>query len=462
MRTPVVALLAATTLLTGGCVGAPISEEAEQASSELRSCNARWQPSADAMAAGNRANVPYQSAGGACSGGATAGALELGRYVRSHFGGQVDGSIPGDGIQIYNCRRVRGGSSMSLHSTGRAVDIFIPLRGGRADNAKGDVIANWLMANAEHIGIQYIIWDRTRFKASGSNRSRCYTGSHSHNNHIHVELSRAASSKRTPFFRGVPAVEPERPAEPAPDRQPDPQPRPERQPDVQPEPERRPERQPEPERQPDAQPEPDRPPDPAPRPVLGWIGDACSADGQCETGSCLLDHRPASGQGICVQACAGYCADRPGYATTFCAPNESVGARGAGGVCLSKAHALNGRCTHRGDLTPMEVARHVGGSGARHGYATICAPNEALPAAAPEAAPDRGAAPQQMCGGVGQAVSNNGDDCAGTPENTWRCACSGQWDVPISQVCRDGSWLTFHVDPRDCGACSGSYSRACD
>lgn len=406
--------LALLVIAAVGCVGPPEDataerEASEQEDSELRSCDSRWQPSAQAAEAGNRASVSYSGAGGSCSGGPTSGAVELGRHVKRQFSELVNDRVAGDGVQIYNCRRIRGGRGLSLHATGRALDIFVPTVGGRANNAAGDVIANWLVTNAEHIGVQSVIWDRARYRASGSDRFRCYTGSNPHADHIHVELSQAAAARRTPFFQGVPAAEPEP--------------------------------------EPVAEPVPADEPVPAveAQPARQWIGGVCDSGADCESGSCF--------ERICVQGCAGYCPDRAGQPTTFCAPREALGAAGDGGLCVSKAHELNRRCAHRNDVLPLEVERHVGASRARHGYATVCAPSRSLPAAAPE--------PQPMCGGRGVAVSNNGDDCAGTPEDTWRCACSGQWDIPISQVCRDGRWLTFHTDPKDCGGCAGRYSRAC-
>ncbi len=54
----------------------------------------------------------------------------------------------------------------------------------------------------------------------------------------------------------------------------------------------------------------------------------------------------------------------------------------------------------------------------------------------------------------------NGDPCSDPPE-TWRCVWSDRWDDWISQVCRDGAWVTFHINPRDCEACCDDYSIAC-
>jgi hypothetical protein len=28
-------------------------------------------------------------------------------------------------------------------------------------------------------------------------------------------------------------------------------------------------------------------------------------------------------------------------------------------------------------------------------------------------------------------------------------------------VCRNGHWITYHLNPQNCGACCGSFSTAC-
>jgi 3D (Asp-Asp-Asp) domain-containing protein len=71
------------------------------------------------------------------------------------------------------------------------------------------------------------------------------------------------------------------------------------------------------------------------------------------------------------------------------------------------------------------------------------------------------------CGGSGGcwvasqfASGANGDPCAEPPE-TWRCAWIASYVTYGSQVCRDGEWVTYHLNPADCAACCGDYSSAC-
>jgi hypothetical protein len=59
----------------------------------------------------------------------------------------------------------------------------------------------------------------------------------------------------------------------------------------------------------------------------------------------------------------------------------------------------------------------------------------------------------------GHMSTTDGGSCS-SPES-WRCVYSPSFGANVSQVCRDGRWLNFHVDPRDCADCCGSYSTSC-
>ncbi|MEZ4470245.1 MAG: hypothetical protein R3F60_05465 [bacterium] len=160
----------------------------------------RWALPPATRSAGEARAIPYTGApswsgGRNCTGGLTAGARALGEYVVANFRGARS-------FEGYACRQIRGSSGMSVHGTGRALDIFVPLSGGAADNDLGDPIANWLVEHASEIGVQLIIWDRTIWSGSRSPRDRQYTGEHPHHDHLHVELTPAASRRETPFFTG--------------------------------------------------------------------------------------------------------------------------------------------------------------------------------------------------------------------------------------------------------------------
>ncbi len=101
------------------------------------------------------------------------------------------------------CRQNTGNTAyLSVHSIGRAIDLSIPTIGGDADNTAGDAVANWLVENAQRIGVQLVVWDRTAWNGSraAGTKVRPYTGPIPHVDHIHMELSVDGANRRTPFF----------------------------------------------------------------------------------------------------------------------------------------------------------------------------------------------------------------------------------------------------------------------
>jgi MYXO-CTERM domain-containing protein len=163
-----------------------------------------WHIPADTLAIGDTQWVENTQAGpwrgeSGCGGGILAGASEFRDWLRVAFP-QID-SIGG-----YSCRPIVGApGTMSVHATGRALDVMIStVSGSAADNTAGDPIGNWLIENAEYVGIQYIIWDRWQWngESSAGSKSRAYTGEHPHNDHLHVELSVEAAMRGTDWFTG--------------------------------------------------------------------------------------------------------------------------------------------------------------------------------------------------------------------------------------------------------------------
>lgn len=147
--------------------------------------------------------------GGLCTDPGCSGLLpgieELSRYIRGRWSQVGSG---GD----YACRRnsnPRACDSLSVHSVGRAVDLMITPIGGDADNTAGDPVANWLIENAEYIGVQRVIWDGKYWNGGRIDRhfsdipddicNGHYCIDH-HVNHIHVELSVDGAHRRTRFF----------------------------------------------------------------------------------------------------------------------------------------------------------------------------------------------------------------------------------------------------------------------
>ncbi|MCB9592398.1 MAG: hypothetical protein H6719_06680 [Sandaracinaceae bacterium] len=86
---------------------------------------------------------------------------------------------------------------LSVHAIGRAIDLGVPLASGDADNTVGDEVANFLVENAEYIGIQRVIWDHTFWNGE---RGFGALGGSPHIDHLHIELSVAGAARMTPFF----------------------------------------------------------------------------------------------------------------------------------------------------------------------------------------------------------------------------------------------------------------------
>jgi hypothetical protein len=162
-----------------------------------------WVMPPSVRAAGEAQHVRYDSpppwAGkpGNCSESFTPGAHQLKNYILSRHPGVSR-------IGGYNCRvNSANRSQTSVHGVGRALDIMIPIVSGRANSAVGDPIANWLVQNAEAIGVQYIIWNRTKWSGSKIGRKHGrYGGPSPHIDHIHVELNRDGAARKTAWFQG--------------------------------------------------------------------------------------------------------------------------------------------------------------------------------------------------------------------------------------------------------------------
>ncbi len=167
-------------------------------SSSAVSLPGRWTLPAAVRTAGARVRITYDDGPAwnsrLCAGGLRAGTQKL----RTH----LDQKFPDiTSLQGYACRaNTANASRMSIHGTGRALDIFIPRSGSAADNTKGDKVANYLVSNAQELQIQYIIWDRTKWRANGTNDA-AYTGPNPHTDHLHVEITEEAAAKTATWYR---------------------------------------------------------------------------------------------------------------------------------------------------------------------------------------------------------------------------------------------------------------------
>lgn len=99
-----------------------------------------------------------------------------------------------DNILTGNCRPVRGGSTKSVHSEGRAVDLGANAADPRM-KALADHFARFLLWAAADLQVQYMIWNRRQIKPGGT--WAAYNGASNHTDHIHAELNRAGAAKVT-------------------------------------------------------------------------------------------------------------------------------------------------------------------------------------------------------------------------------------------------------------------------
>lgn len=127
-----------------------------------------------------------------CSGGPKPGAVALMSWINKNYPKSKNWGI-------YNCSKIPGSSSLSIHGEGRALDVGYALVGGKA-NPDGYKLFNHLKAHAVELGIQGIIWDRKISTNRGDNRAYSYRGPDvtlAHVNHLHIELTRAAANSLT-------------------------------------------------------------------------------------------------------------------------------------------------------------------------------------------------------------------------------------------------------------------------
>jgi hypothetical protein len=151
-------------------------EPSGESSSELR---ARWQPPKTTQT-GSYQDGPAWNGGRACAGGLLPGSRARGDSLRAKFGiAKVDG---------YACRpNTANKSQLSMHGTGRALDIFVT-------GTKGDTVADYIATHANALGFQLVIWNRTLWKVTAAGgASRAYSGPNPHTDHIHAELTAAAA-----------------------------------------------------------------------------------------------------------------------------------------------------------------------------------------------------------------------------------------------------------------------------
>lgn len=94
----------------------------------------------------------------------------------------------------YFCRPILWDFSnpVSIHGLGRAIDIFRNAN-DPTQLASGNEIRNFLINNAQRLGIQRIIWNRFTWVADRDGWNP-YGGSNPHTDHLHIEINLEAST----------------------------------------------------------------------------------------------------------------------------------------------------------------------------------------------------------------------------------------------------------------------------
>jgi hypothetical protein len=146
-----------------------------------------------------------------CTGHAQPGALDLQNWLAMN--------VPGVSWGIYNCRKVRVGSSLSLHAEGRAVDWHLDAR-KRADLAVANRLITAFLAPdvagnpralARRMGVQEIIfncriWSANYPTAGMRPYSVCrrkVSATEAHKDHLHIGLNWPGARAQTTFWRAV-------------------------------------------------------------------------------------------------------------------------------------------------------------------------------------------------------------------------------------------------------------------
>uniref|UniRef100_A0A914XDK4 ARB-07466-like C-terminal domain-containing protein n=1 Tax=Plectus sambesii TaxID=2011161 RepID=A0A914XDK4_9BILA len=110
-----------------------------------------------------------------CSDGPTEGAKRLAKHFTERFGGRTE---------IYNCRKIEGSSTTSLHAEGRAVDLYVT-------GATGREAFDYAVKIACSNGIQEAIFNRRIWTSELGEHD--YKGVNPHIDHVHIGLNKCGA-----------------------------------------------------------------------------------------------------------------------------------------------------------------------------------------------------------------------------------------------------------------------------
>jgi hypothetical protein len=125
-----------------------------------------------------------------CSGEVLKGTRALGRFAFAQWRGRNSG--------MYSCRPIEGTNRLSLHGTGRAVDVGL-LASRPSEKKRGDQLFAWLIKNSGNIGLQEAIWNGWIWTPDKGLQK--HTGKNPHTNHVHFALNEDGANGRLPFYK---------------------------------------------------------------------------------------------------------------------------------------------------------------------------------------------------------------------------------------------------------------------
>ena len=149
----------------------------------------QWIPPRSVFDAGQTARVPNKQGDIVVAGEVVqkhiSPAMEaLYRWVLAHFAGLTAG-----GLARASSRNHQVGQRRDVHEEGRAADFMA------RERSAGEPLANWLVAHAEELGVQLVIWYRTEWSSSTIGpKWEDYHGPSEHTDHVHMELSVPAAA----------------------------------------------------------------------------------------------------------------------------------------------------------------------------------------------------------------------------------------------------------------------------
>lgn len=159
----------------------PALESEGRGGTTSRAVAGAWTPPSVTVSAAYESAGPWEG-GANCSpiDDLLPGAKKLGTLLQAKFAITT--------VSGYSCRASTGSNKgdMSVHGTGRALDLMI------ADVEDGEPIADYLVTNAEALGVMMVIFNNSSWMSTtsgGRSGVGTYSGDSPHTDHVHVEIS---------------------------------------------------------------------------------------------------------------------------------------------------------------------------------------------------------------------------------------------------------------------------------